>query len=395
MSNTKKESKPFNLEEAIKLPPLTNLFDEGINAEIDEKEKSRQVTGVDRFPLSPSQLGGCSRKMAIELAEFSNLGIYPKIKYDARSTRRFTRGYDIEYSLLRQLNKYVPIQQGYKQQHIEMARTSDNKHVIGGSMDVVLIDGDEAMIVDIKSKGTYYSNVHTDKFEEEFQEIASYPGVHEFGDKAYYIEDIEAFYEAYPKDNFISRYFIQLNAYGYSPWARTFKHNSNPNINGISHVSLLFENKNNHILAELRFRPSPKLYEETIKRALHIYDYVVIEKKDPALYPAEFTLGSVNCRLCDRREVCWADARHPYNGPKKKWPKDVERLENADELEKAYEKYKKALTATKEFEKIEAELITKLSNTKETKVRFSDGHVYDLKYLKTPKPHLVIRRGKL
>lgn len=386
-------NKKFDLDEVIKIPPLTNLFDAGIQEEIDNNELKRQEIGMERFPLSPSQLGGCSRKMALDLAEFSNIAVYPKEKYDPRSTRRFSRGYDIEYSLLKQLNKYVPIQQSYKQQHIEMARTFDDR-IIGGSVDVVLVDENEAMITDIKSKATYYSNAYTDKFEHDFKELAEYEGVHQFGDMAFYIEDIHEFYHKFPIDNFTSRYFIQLNMYGASPWAREFRHNGFPNIKGISHVSLLFENKNNHMLAEVRWKPSIKLYDETIEKAQNIYNYVVRDKKEPSEYPAEFTLGTVNCRLCDRRAVCWKDKRHPWNGPKTKWAKDIDRLEGAENIEKVYENYKKLLTTQKELDRVEQDLLALLVQTGEQKVRFSDTHIYEIKKLKSPKEHLKLKRSK-
>lgn len=374
-------------------PPLADMLDVGIEYEIEQEERDRIKGKNHRFPLSPSKFGGCARELAMSLAEFTGLGLYPLEPMDPRGKRRFTRGYDIEYSMMKQLKKYVPIAQGFGQQYLEMARTPDDKYVIGGSMDTLFMS-EEHMIVDIKSKATYYSDRMTDSFEETFDDIANMPGVRVFGTRAIYIEDIDAFYHRYNKDDFISRYFLQLNAYGACDWSRDFRSNLFPGVVGISAVALLFENKNNHVMAEIRWKPSRTLYDYAIQRMQDIYKYVVLERKDPTKYPADYTLGSLACRLCPRKKACWGDARHPYNGPKKKWPVDADRVPNADKLEAAYNKYKSGLTAQYEHENIEEELIKEMEASGETKIRFVDGRIYEIKYLKTPQPHFALRPSK-
>lgn len=385
-----------NIEESFKIPgppPLAALLDEGIQQEIDKEEKERIKGKITRFPLSPSQFGACGRQLAIALAEFEGLGIYPNEMMDPRSKRRFTRGYDIEYSLLKQTQKYIPIFQSFGQQYLEMAETPDKKYVIGGSIDKVFVT-DESMIVDIKSKATYYSSTSSDAFQEEFDSLAETPGVEVFGDNAIFIKDIWEFYKSYPTDNFISRYFVQLNAYGCSPWAVNFMSNTFPGQKGIKAVALLFENKNNHQMGEIRWVPDKRLYDMAIDKIQDIYKHVVMEKKPPEQYPADFTLGSLMCRFCSRKTVCYADARMPYNGPKKEWPKDVAKLEQADKLLELYEKYKKALTEGAVADILEKDILTILNNQKVNRVRFLDDKVYDLQYRKTPKPHFKLKPSK-
>lgn len=374
-------------------PPLADLLDIGIEDEIRKEDEERLNGKSARFPLSPSQFGGCARALAISLAEFTGLGFYPNIPLDARAKRRFTRGYDIEYSLGKQFKKYIPIAQGFEQQYIEMAVTPDGRYIIGGSLDKLFMS-ENHMIVDIKSKATYYSSYMSDSFEETFDDIRRMPGVKEFGERAFFIENIEEFYDKFPKDDFISRYFLQLNAYSASDWANKFRSNLFPGIIGVNLCALAFENKNNHIMAELRWKPSRNLYDYAIKRMQDIYQWVVIDKKDPASYRPDYTLGSIACRLCSRKEVCWADTRHPYKGPKKKWAKDTHKLPNFSQVEKEYEAYKKVLPTINEFDILENRLIQEIYNSGHDKVKFSDGCVYEIKELKSPQRHLVLRRSK-
>lgn len=374
-------------------PSLVDLFEVGAQEEIDKNEKERVKGKIKRFPLSPSGFGSCGRKLAIELAEFEGIGIYPIITDDPRSRRRFSRGHDIEYSLLKQMKQYIPIQQTMKQQYLPMEKTKDGKYMLGGSIDV-LLDDKESLIVDIKSKSTYWSNVSSDKFQEEMDEIADSPHCVMFGSNSIYIMDIYEFYKEYSTDNFISRYFLQLNAYGCSPFAKEYISSSNPGEKGVKAVSLLFENKNNHIMAEIRWKPDERLYRFALDKMHEIYQHVVIDKKDPTTFEADFTLGSLNCKMCPRREICWSDAKHPYNGPRTKWAKDSSAIPSGDRLEKLYLEYQKALKQETQFDIMENELIKTMLNLEETKVRFSDGRVFEIKRLKTPKPRMVLRQSK-
>jgi hypothetical protein len=375
-------------------PPLADLLEVGMEEEIAKEEVDRLAgRGSSRFPLSPSQFGACSRLLAINLAETIGLGQWPLELLDARAKRRFSRGYDIEYSLIKQLKKYVPIAQGFGQQYLTMDLTQDGKYVIGGSMDTLFMS-EEHMIVDIKSKATYFSSYMSDSFEETFDSIRNMPGVKEFGNRAFFIEDIDGFYERFTKDDFMSRYFLQLNAYGACDWARDFRSNMFPGVVGVSAVALLFENKNNHIMAEVRWKPSRTLYDFAIQRMKAIYQYVAIDKKDPLQYRADFTLGSLACRLCPRKANCWGDTRHPYTGPKKKWAKDADRLHNFDALENKYAQFRNLLTSKDEHDKVEQELITEMVNSGEQKIRFADGKIWETRELKSPKPHFVLRRSK-
>lgn len=374
-------------------PPLADLLDLGIEAEIQKEEKERLKGKIKRFPLSPSKFGSCRKLLAMELAEFMQMGMFPLELFDAKAKKRFSRGYDIEYSMMKQLKKYVPIDQGFGQQYVEMDLTPDGKYVIGGSLDTLFITA-EAMITDIKSKADYWSSAFGGAFEETFANIGRMPGVREFGNRAYFIEDIDAFHAVFNKDDFMSRYFEQLNAYGCSPWARNFRSNLFPGSVGIKAVSLLFENKNNHMNAEIRWTPSTKLYDQSIQNMKDVYQWVVIDKKPADQYKMDFVIGSLACRLCPRKAACWGDARHPYNGPKKKWATDTNRVANMEILEAAYLAYKNALTAKVAHDNLEIELIKEMVNSGEQKLRFPDGDIYEVKELKSPKPHFELRRSK-
>lgn len=374
-------------------PPLCALLDEGMNIEIEKDEAARLAGKTQRFPLSPSNFGGCGRKTAIDLAEFCGLKIYPSEPFDARAKRRFSRGNDIEKSLLYQAKRYIPIQQSFTQQYLPMAKTEDGKYVIGGSIDTLFVT-EESMIVDIKSKATYWSNSHTDAFQEEFANFMNMPGVVVFGENSIFIKDVYEFYQSYDKDNFTSKYFLQLNAYGCSPFAKEFMSNAFPGSQGIKACSLWFENKNNHVMAEIRFAPDQRLYDYSIQKMQDIYKWVMIDKKIAEDYPADYTLGSLACRFCPRKQVCWDDVRHPYTGPSKKWATDTGRLNNGNEIEEIYFQYKELLTKKVNCETVEEKLKVAIKNGGEHKVRMSDGAVYEIYHKKSPKPHMAIKRSK-
>jgi len=376
-------------------PAITDLFAAGVEADLAEKEEKRKKFELERFPLSPSQFGGCGRNLAIDLAEFCGLKLYKKEMLNSRATKKFSRGHTIEYSLLRQFGFAVPsVKQSHKQQVIHMADTPDGKYVIGGSIDALLSTPDGNMIMDVKSKGTFYSVAYSDKFREEFEEIGMMEGVEKFGTDAYYIHDIDEFFHNFDRDNFLSGYFLQLNAYGAAPWSQNYKNNLFPDHRGICAVSLYFENKNNHQDVELRWAPSQTLYKYAVDRMQAIYKWVAIDKKDPLKYPTEYILGSLRCKLCARKENCWPGEKHPWIGPKKRWGKDTFKLKDGAKLEEVYKKFKPALNSGKVANQYAAEIMALMEEMKVNKVTFSDGFVYEMKFLKSPKPHTELRRSK-
>ena len=121
---------------------------------------------------------------------------------------------------------------------------------------------------------------------------------------------------------------------------------------------------------------------------------LVTEEKDPSLAPKDYTLGSIKCAFCNYKRYCWPtdDSLKAYfaTWPAKVWP------ENADEiLEMQYNLFKEANLEANKAEQFELELVRLLDEKQISKVRFKDGAIYELRFLKSPKPHMTIRRVKL
>ena len=57
--------------------------------------------------------------------------------------------------------------------------------------------------------------------------------------------------------------------------------------------------------------------------------------------------------------------------------------------------YEKAVADGKQAERIEQEIVKALESANESKVRLDTGAVYEVKYLKSPKPHFELRRVKV
>jgi hypothetical protein len=113
--------------------------------------------------------------------------------------------------------------------------------------------------------------------------------------------------------------------------------------------------------------------------------------------------GSSKCAFCAYKNDCWKrkskDAKDAFfeTFPKKKWPKDTDRITRAlgDQLEDLYAIFREEQEATDRLKEVESDILKLMEDNKIDKIRFSDNRIYYKKYLKSPYPHYELRRGKL
>jgi len=210
----------------------------------------------------------------------------------------------------------------------------------------------------------------------------------------FWVEDIEAFLVELD-DPFFEANFVQLNLYATN---EEFVKRE------IDHACIIQYNKNDQRLREIRFLPSLALAEKT-KAKFHMA-LLAADQGDPEIAPRDYMLGSIKCAFCDFKGMCWPTPTDPSedplklyfkNLPKKYWAKKLEDFDDElqADLRKAYEAYRVAESSTKELKSAETELARLMLQEANTwKLKFDDGMVLQAKELKTPRPHITVRKGK-
>jgi CRISPR/Cas system-associated exonuclease Cas4 (RecB family) len=371
----------------------TDMLDEGTKKKLLEKRGKYN-------PLRPSASGKCTKELGYEYAHFKGYKEYPPEAFEPRVHRIFGKGHSLEYFMIRQFKEafeQVPeeMEMRYKQQVVSIFTTPDGLRV-EGSIDHTFVLENTGGLIDYKTKGDKFSSWAKSKWDEENEKLSKNKYVQEFGDQAYYIEDLKGFLETL-NDPFLAMNFYQLNLY-------FFDENRFLRDRGINHAALIYLNKNDSRVREIRFKPSEDVFKQ-IKDKLTLVHRTVERDKHPENLPRDYNLGSAKCAFCSYSKQC-----HPNQNtlkeyfktfPDKKWPKDTSYMGRAvrEELETVYEAYKQADEECKNKDKIEQRLINLLDKCKVAKVRFGDGAIYELRALKTGGvkggPRVVLRRGKL
>lgn len=367
-------------------PPkgYTDILDEALLA-----KQREELAGPRKYsPLRPSAAGKCARALAHEYAQFKGLEEHAGEVKQPNIIRLLNLGHSIEWNFLntwRDVVKDFPLK--YKQQVLSFFKLPSGAF-IEGSLDMVLWSPEHKAIGDVKSKGDKFSSYQDSQWNEIDEKLRSMKSVDTISDTAYWVEDLPAFLEEL-NDPFFSDNFVQLNMYANSDFIID---------RGIDHAFILQYNKNNSKIREVRFKPSRDVYDYVVNKFTEV-DNAITLHGDPTLVDKEANLGDFRCAYCPFNQKCWNhDAKRAFFDtlPKKSWPKDTNRLpvEVARQLEEIYDEYSKADAASKTREALEAELCGLLDEAQVYKVRFADGNVYDVKYLKSPKPHFELRRGK-
>jgi hypothetical protein len=366
-------------------PPITKLVDEGIQREVESEIRSwNKRDGLERYPLSPSQIGKCSLKLARDIAHYHGLADYPKGDRTSRLHRIFKRGDTLELALVEDFAKWTSLKMQLRQQRVHLfdVEWDDKLVAIEGNIDGMVLDESTGsrILIDFKSKGAYYSAGFGDSISEFFQGLVQTGLVENMGNDCYFITDVVALYKLLPQDDFVVDYLLQLNAYAFSDW---FKRTP------VDGVSLYYENKNTCANYELRWVPDKKLFDYAKEKFQWIFETTMQE--GPEAVPKDYNFGSARCRLCEYNQNCWGD--DPGYGQKK-----VDRVTGMgsehDQALEAYTKFKNGISQEKIKDKAENEILLVMEQKGLTHITMPDGLTYERRFLKSPKPHYELRLVK-
>jgi hypothetical protein len=368
-----------------------------LNEKTVEIAKEAQANPV-WMPLRPSAAGDCSRSLAFSWNEYLGNAKYPKEVEAPESLRLLNFGHSVEYHVLDQFQKAfskTSFKIKHKQQQVLFFKLSTGEYV-QGSIDAAFISPEHKCLIDVKSKKDKFSSWMKTSWDETDLELAENPHVVPFGKTGYWIENLPEFLSDL-NDPFWLMNFIQLNLYFFDEG--NFLRNL-----GIDHAALIYLNKNDSRMREVRFKPSQDVYEYIKEKYLTI-DKVIQETKDPMQIEADYALGSIKCAFCPHNKRCWGEDTDPLRAyfktmPEKFWSKRIENVLEPlqSELIALHEEYKTSNSHMDKAAKLEHELIATLNKAKVKKIKFDNQHVYQVQSLKTGGikngPRLVLRRTK-
>lgn len=370
----------------------TDLLDYEITQKLLTEEDDRK-TGKKRWhPLRPSASGYCGRRLAYDLMEYRGHAYYPKELKDPKMYRLLELGHSVEYSALRNfelIKKSVGLR--YKQQTLtffELERGIEGQptELIEGSCDAVFWNEQWKCVMDVKSQKDGWSDRRSSRWQETLTKYTRMRSLTKISETAWYADDVEAFLKELG-DDFLADNIHQLNLYACSDFLRQ---------RGIDHAVIYKYNKNTSEHYELRFRPSLPLYERLQKK----YNFIAksVDAKEPEKVERDSVLGSMRCAFCPYNKECWGpDAKKAWYRtlPAKDWPLNVGELgEDADLIEKSLLDYEKLSDNEKLTITAEAEIIKLLVKNDARRIRTRNGEVYEVKFLKSPRPHFELRRSK-
>lgn len=366
-------------------PPYTDLIDKALDDEVPMKPF---------YPLRPSSAGHCGRRMAHDLMSYKGYTeATPEIKKPSVK-RLLALGNAVEYHSIKNfdlLKKADPtLRVTYKQQVVQLFRldpVGDETvgQLIEGSMDLCVMRTNTGGIIDVKSAKDKFSQAFKTYWDENTAKFNGLESLITMSDTSWYAPDLELFLKEL-NDPFFEDNFRQLNVYACTDFAT--QHN-------IDHASIYRYSKNDSRHIEIRFKPSQKLAKEFKDKCNEVNQAVF--QKDPELVPKDYMLGSIKCAFCPYAAKCWnEDALKEYfnSFPTKVWPTNIAKL-NDYSIDTLFNQYETLNQSNKLYDSVVLELTKKLVDAKVKKVKLDNGNVYELKYLKSPKPHFELRKSKI
>ncbi len=374
-------------ENKIPGPPVgyTDLLDYETSQKLKKDQEAYKSGEKKRYyPLRPSSAGFCSRRLAYELMEYHGHAEYGREIIKPNVHRLFALGNSVEYSVLRQFQLVNIVQTRYKQQVLTCFELNSGK-IIEGSCDACFISDKYKCIMDVKSVKDGFSKAYPTRWDDTLAKFSEMKTLQKISDTAFYAEDVVAFIKELGED-FLVENIMQLNVYACADFMIK---------RGIDHAVIYKYNKNDSRHYELRFKPSQALADK-VEKKFNLIDQAVANK-DPNAVPKDYVLGAMHCAFCPFKKQCWGDdntLRAWFKTfPPRKWPVDITKC-NVDHLVSNFHEYEELLELIEE-KKMCADIITKtLVEGKIQKIRLDNGHVYEVKYLKSPKSHFELRRSK-
>lgn len=338
-------------------------------------------------PLRPSAAGKCGRALAHEFQEYK--GIAPTVIEDKKASvvRLLSLGNHIERALindLRKLEKTHNIILRYLQQTIEVC-TLDDGTIIEGQNDFALEGPDGfKLLCDSKSAKDGFSAAFKTKWDSQLADWVDTGFADQVSETLLIVTDTDEFCEALGDDYKLDN-IQQLNVYLGSPF---FKQR------GYEWASLMYYNKNDSRIFELRFRYSKKLHDKVIDKFKK-----VASAKKPEEVEKDFFLGSIRCAFCPYKDRCWGeDAMKSYfkaTSNSKSYPVDISYFPESKELKELFEEYFRTGKEAERHNEIEQEICEIAHHHEKYRIMLDKSTVYDVKLFKSPKPHFELRRSRL
>jgi hypothetical protein len=361
----------------------TDLLDHETNLRSAERDEKWQ-------PLRPSASGKCTRVLAFDMAEYLGKASYPKEVMKPSVKRLLDLGSFVEKHLIQQFKWNVPstlLKSRYEQTILHFYRLTAESDpsinvLIEGSNDAVFFSPDSRGLIDYKSKNDGWSATHKSRWDMMDEKLSRMKTVEKFSETAYWVEDLPAFLDEL-NDAFFASNFLQTNGYCCTEFMKE---------RGIDHGAVIQSNKNDSRLREVRFKPSQALFDKV--RAKFQTALNAAAAGNPHAAPADFALGSVSCAYCPRSKECRGDSdalKAFYATFNKSWPVDIA---EDDPLVQAFSHFEKFEEVSASREKLEAHILADLETRNLGKIRLPNGNVYETKFLKSPKPHVELRRSK-
>jgi hypothetical protein len=373
------------------IPGPTTGYTDLLDYETTESLKKEAATGEKWNPLRPSASGKCERELYYELMEYYGLAAYEKELKTPATQRLLDLGNPIERHAIYQFEKNVPyIKLKYKQQVLSFYKleASNPKYAqqIEGSLDACFFSADSRGVIDFKSKKDKFSAFYRTNWDETDEKLRRMATVRTISESAYWVEDLAAFLEEL-NDAFFAANFLQLNGYACTDFLQE---------RGVDHGAIIQYNKNDSRMREVRFRPSPELYEAVRAKFQNVV--TAVDTSNTELARRDYALGSLKCAFCPFQKECWGENANGKKAffdslPPKKWPTDTRRLKAAGAaLEDLFAKFEELSQAEKEKERVELSIAKLMADTKVGKVKLDNGTVYEVKQLKE---RLSVRRSKI
>lgn len=376
------------METESKIPGPPIGWTDIIDYEIMERQRIEEENRNSN-PLRPSSAGFCGRRLAYELGEHRK--VIPKIEkkpMEPHVWRLFKLGYAVERESLSALRLIKEIDVRYGQQILQFFKIKRGEGIkeewMEGSPDGVVWSETHKGIFDVKSKKDRFSKIFKSEWEETLEDFDQFESLIKLSPTSYYADDLLEFIQELGWEDFLVDNLCQLNLYALSDFIVE---------RGIDHAFILRYNKNSSQHLEIRFRPSKVVYEIVKEKFNRVS--LSVDKNEIEKVKRDFTLGSMRCAFCPYSKVCWKeDALKEWfrTFPRKKYPARVAEDETLVALFDAYESYLK--TEDKSL-RLREELIKTMIEKELYFVQLPNGNMFELKHLKSPKPHFELRRTKL
>lgn len=367
----------------IKGPPQSyiSLMNEAIvkKAELDKTKEAY-------FPLRPSSANKCSRRLAHELNEF--VGNAPRTHEERKPNihRLLSFGHTIEHHLIKYLEQIEGFSVRFKQQIVDLFPLPSGR-IVEGSTDLVLWSDKHKCLADVKSVGDRFYSAYETKWKgmiAKYDDLAARGLCERLDEHGFWVPDVIPFLDALGEDSLCDN-IPQINLYLCSDFMKK---------RDVSHGSVLRYLKNTSDCFEIRFAPSPELYEK-VRHKFAVVEQAVADG-DPTKAPKDAILGSMACGFCPYKKKCWPadDALKEYfkTWPKREWPESLSTMHNESTLKPLFEALLKEEFSVQYKATLEEKIIKAMVSEEVNKIKLDDGSIFEIVLLKSPRPHFELRR---